>query len=138
MPAICQKALRKGCSALCGRESCCWWPHVPPELNLIGFDMYGNGTTEVDLVRQYANACVFPSMATKQRFVAVPGCFAMKNSATTRRVVDQEDDMIAAKVDTYAAWAAADARVGGIKPWVSVCLCNQVHIYVRWRILVIL
>jgi hypothetical protein len=118
IPGQCQKVLRKGCEDLCGTTTCCWWPHAPPELTLVGFDMYADsGEAEVAAVREYAEACVFPSMHAQQRFVAVPGCFAQHNATTTPQLVDAQDAIIADKVDVYAAWAASDARVGGIKPW---------------------
>lgn len=118
IPAQCQKALRKGCEQLCGTSDCCWWPWVPPELTLVGFDMYAtNGTAEVTAVREYAEVCVFPSMHSGQRFVAVPGCFAQHNATTTPQHVDAEDTVVADKVDKYAAWVANDLRVGGVKPW---------------------
>jgi hypothetical protein len=118
MPARCQKVLRKGCSDLCGTPGCCWWPHVPDELDLVGFDTYEDtGAAEVAAVRAYAEACVFPSMHSEQRFVAVPGCFAQHNNTTTPQLMDKEDATVADKVDAYAAWAVADARVGGVKPW---------------------
>ena len=118
VPALCAKVLRKGCADLCGTPSCCWWPHVPPELDLVGFDMYEpTGPAEVAAVRAYATACVYPSMHPAQRFVAVPGCFAQHNNKTTPALVAQEDAAVAAKVDDYATWVAADARVGGVKPW---------------------
>jgi hypothetical protein len=118
MPAQCQKTLRKGCEQLCGTPDCCWWPRVPPDLSLVGFDMYAvNGTAEVAAVREYAETCVFPSMHSGQRFVAVPGCFAQHNATTTPQQVDAEDSAVADKVDAYAAWLANDMRVGGVKPW---------------------
>jgi hypothetical protein len=118
-PAMCRKVLRKGCSDLCGSPSCCWWPHTPYELDLVGFDMYEpTGSAEVAAVRSYADTCVFPSMHSGQRVIAVPGCFARKNNETTPGLLETEDATIAAKVDAYAAWAASDDRLGGIKPWV--------------------
>lgn len=118
MPLPCQKSLRKGCEQLCGTPDCCWWPHVPAGLTLVGFDMYAaNGTAEVAAVREYAEACVFPSMHSGQRFVTVPGCFAQRNATTTPQQVDAEDAAIADKVDEYAAWVVDDMRIGGVKPW---------------------
>ncbi len=118
IPAQCEKTLRKGCEQLCGTPDCCWWPRVPPDLTLVGFDMYAaNGTAEVAEVREYAEVCVFPSMHSGQRFVAVPGCFAQHNGTTTSQQLDAEDIAVADKVDAYAAWVANDMRVGGVKPW---------------------
>lgn len=117
MPEQCQKVLRD-CSGLCGFRECCAWPHVPLGLDLVGFDMYeATGEAEVAAVRAYAEACVFPSMHAHQRFVAVPGCFAQHNSTTTPEQVATEDTIVAGKVDAFAAWAATDSRVGGVKPW---------------------
>ena len=49
-PALCQAALRKGCSDLCGTSDCCWWPHVPKGLDLVGFTVYRDtGATERQL-----------------------------------------------------------------------------------------
>ena len=71
-PALCQAALRKGCSDLCGTPDCCWWPHVPKGLDLVGFDMYRDtGVAEVAAVKAYAEACVFPMMHSAQGFVTV-------------------------------------------------------------------
>ena len=75
------------------------------------------GAAEVAAVKAYAEACVFPMMHSAQSFVAVPGCFAQRNDTTTAAMVEREDAAVADKVDAYAAWVAADSRVGGVKPW---------------------
>ena len=109
IPALCRDVLRKGCP-----DNDCWWSTVPPEMDLVGFDMYGHPSTEVAKARQYAETCVYPQLSSTQRLIAVPGTFAPNVSSDALR---QADALVAAKIDDYAQWLGEDQRLAGLNPW---------------------
>jgi hypothetical protein len=80
------------------KTSDCYWPSVPPGLDLVGFDMYATGAKEVAAARAYASKCLYPLLAPHQRFVAVPGLFASASLP-----LDPQDESLEQKLHAYGA-----------------------------------
>eukprot|EP01050_Picozoa_sp_SAG11_P020373 SAG11_NODE_3422_length_2457_cov_1.279050_2_plen_228_part_00 len=114
-PSRCHGGQHKSLQSLRSRaEPCpqCWWPAVPSGLDLVGFDLYGDGANEVDAVKDYASRCLYPLLSPHQRFVGVPGTFADPSQP-----LGPQDELVAAKLAAYGAWTKNDSRIGAFNPW---------------------
>lgn len=108
----------------------CLWPRVPPALDFISVDLYyANGTKEVERVKSYYEAFVFPGMSAHQLAFAVPGTFWDKrfNNKTTTSLRHQAENerRLVQKLQAYVEWAKLEPRLVGLMPWHYNDRCYQ-------------
>ena len=98
------------------------WPHIPPELDLVGMDRYmlsSNGMDEVAGTKAYYESAIFPKLAPHQRAMIVPGLVGCSLNSSYGQTVPKEDQeqALLQKLEGYYRWAKSDARIAGINSW---------------------
>lgn len=93
---------------------------MPPELDLFGYDIYrgwwiGGSPKEELEETQKIYAKLFAKLQPHQRAVVVGQGFACSN--TSAYPLEQQDEVVAEKLELAFEWAKAEPRIAAINPW---------------------